>query len=458
VLLRKTYALKFISLIFIILASCFCGKKANKSDLIFTEEGTVFQTAENLQKEGLIPIAIDAYEKYLQIYPKGRFVQNALLRLEELYFLKARYEVSVSIYEDYLRRYAKDINPNESYSRIEELYFLNAKNSNTITSYEDYLKRFPQGSYAKEVKTWVDGLYNERHPSLRELKTAKIVIDEKYQNVNDMRIINENEKKTLKKYLECAGLVVVNNQPEDSDLIFKIILSGTATGINYKEVSSGRFVGFLYTGASVAGNILIKKNNFIQINKYFQTTLTPPARITRYSDIPFFDTSPSFAPFSDAFKKSGLNKMILETLEEAFGPTCLINILSYSIPEAEEVILKMGDRAIKPLCATLINRIYPANLNSIKILSIMRNSNIIECLIPALRDENKDVRKKTAEALMMIKDSRSIESLISALTDEDSDVRRYSREALRVITGQDFYDDHKKWLAWYEANKKNIRE
>jgi HEAT repeat protein len=57
----------------------------------------------------------------------------------------------------------------------------------------------------------------------------------------------------------------------------------------------------------------------------------------------------------------------------------------------------------------------------------------VEPLIGALRDENRLVRRRAAEALGEIRDARAVEPLIGALRDRDSWVRRRAAEALEKI-------------------------
>lgn len=57
----------------------------------------------------------------------------------------------------------------------------------------------------------------------------------------------------------------------------------------------------------------------------------------------------------------------------------------------------------------------------------------LEHLIEALRDDNKNVKKSTVEALGEIKDTRAIDPLITLLNDGDRDVRIYTAKTLGKI-------------------------
>jgi HEAT repeat protein len=51
---------------------------------------------------------------------------------------------------------------------------------------------------------------------------------------------------------------------------------------------------------------------------------------------------------------------------------------------------------------------------------------------------------------------KDVNRFIKALRDEDDDVREYATEALGKITGEDFGEDHEKWLKWWQQNKERF--
>jgi hypothetical protein len=61
-----------------------------------------------------------------------------------------------------------------------------------------------------------------------------------------------------------------------------------------------------------------------------------------------------------------------------------------------------------------------------------------------------DIRAEAADALAQYPETRVFQSLVAALGDDRFIVTSAARKSLKTLTGQDFGDDHKKWLEWGE--------
>jgi len=60
-------------------------------------------------------------------------------------------------------------------------------------------------------------------------------------------------------------------------------------------------------------------------------------------------------------------------------------------------------------------------------------------------------RKEAAKALAKIGDARALEPLIEVLKDSDEGMRLSALAALKIITPQDFPDDHGVWKRWLDS-------
>ena len=97
---------------------------------------------------------------------------------------------------------------------------------------------------------------------------------------------------------------------------------------------------------------------------------------------------------------------------------------------AVEALGKIGEsRTVKSLIAALNDLEQDVRKAAVKVL-VKIGLPAVELLIAVLKDEDREVRKSAAEALGKIGDSRTVEPLIAALKDEYSSVRREVVEAL----------------------------
>jgi hypothetical protein len=72
-----------------------------------------------------------------------------------------------------------------------------------------------------------------------------------------------------------------------------------------------------------------------------------------------------------------------------------------------------------------------------------------QCLITALKDPDKEVKKSAAQSLYRIKSIKAIEPLIEILgKDEDEEVRFFVGDSLNKITAKSFGIDYEQWLKW----------
>lgn len=82
-------------------------------------------------------------------------------------------------------------------------------------------------------------------------------------------------------------------------------------------------------------------------------------------------------------------------------------------------------------------------------LQRLHNPAAIDPLVKAmLHDDDDDVKMAAANALGQYKEPRVVDALLTALDDRSLSVNRNARRSLRILTGQDFDTDRKKWIVW----------
>lgn len=68
-------------------------------------------------------------------------------------------------------------------------------------------------------------------------------------------------------------------------------------------------------------------------------------------------------------------------------------------------------------------------------------------------ESDTDIRAEAADALGQYADDRVFQALVAALGDDRFAVTSAARRSLTTLTGQDFADDRRAWLAWGEGDK-----
>ncbi len=356
---------------------------------------------------------IKDYEIFLDRHPSGEFADEARLKIEELYFLKAntiseykyflkRYSQgafaekahlrilekinTIQACEDFLKRYPQETLadlPDKVALKLEELYFERAQSIMTIPAYEGFLNRYSQGSLADKTRLRIEKLYNERHPAFRHTRTVKIIVKQSYGEAKDVSPPFEAVAQKLVKY---AGLSLVGADAKGYDVTLKIQARGNAMGASY--IGRSRLDGYQYSGAFLSGMITLEIPGIHTYKKTFKAEIKPPSEIK--GGFP----APSDAPFHSAYLKSEFLVKMLEIMGKFYGPACL--------------------------CA-------------------------------ALKDEDYYVLQRAARVLGEIKDRQAVEPLIATL--DNFFAREEAGYALEKITGEDLGYNSVKWKTWWKENK-----
>lgn len=428
---------------------------------------------------------IEDYEIFLDRHPSGELAEEARLKIEELYFLKAK---TISEYKDFLKRYPQGAFTERAYLRIlekintiqacedflkrypqgtladkvalklEELYFDRAQLTMTIPAYEDFLNRYSQGSLADKTRLCIEKLYNERHPTFRNTRTVKITVKQSYGKAEDVSLPFEAVAQKLAKY---AGLNLVGADDKDYDVTLKIQARGNARGAYYTRSFPYSLAGYQYSGAFLSGMITLEIPGIRTYKKTFEAEIKPPSEIK--GEFP----TPSDAPFLDAYLNSEFLVKILEMMGKFYGPTCLCAALKeedlsgphrYIQYRAKEELIKIGKPAVEPLIVSLKNKDKSVLWEVIGALGEIKDRQAVEPLIVFLHDKDVEIRYSAAEALEklnwmpkndkekisfliayqkwdeLVKIGKSaVEPLIAALKDADDDVPKHAAKVLGEI-------------------------
>jgi hypothetical protein len=123
--------------------------------------------------------SIAAYEDYLELYPQGKFADEAKLRIETIYFEKAEATNTIKTYEDFLKRYSEGQFADRARSKIEAIYFDQAKSVNSVEAYEDFLKRYSEGQFADRARSEIEALLFDQAKTLNSVEAYEDFL-EKY--------------------------------------------------------------------------------------------------------------------------------------------------------------------------------------------------------------------------------------------------------------------------------------
>ena len=105
------------------------------------EEKSAFDMAKNLN-------TTSSYQTYLDKYPKGEYLIDALQLKEEAAWNLAKTLNTAEGYNDFISYYANSKHYQEAYSQKEDVIW---KVSKTTKNYSNYIQQYPAGKYIKEI-------------------------------------------------------------------------------------------------------------------------------------------------------------------------------------------------------------------------------------------------------------------------------------------------------------------
>jgi len=213
-----------------------------------------------------------------------------------------------------------------------------------------------------------------------------------------------------------AGIdTLLEGDEGEADALVRVVVHGRAIGGGYLEPVKA----YLYTGARVAGEVVITVPGEPDVTTSFLSESQRPFRITfnlGYEE-------PANAPFDTTLLEPG----------------------GFVRELAAAVALAWGTQVIVP---SLYEPDPALRYNVASLLGDIGDAAVVPDLIAALDDENTRVRWEAAWSLGRIGDPRAIPPLIATLGDEAEDVRWFASWSLRTITGEEFGPDRDAWQAW----------
>lgn len=96
------------------------------------------------------------YQRYLNAYPKGRYISSAKNKMEEISFGCCK---TIDDYKMYLQKYPAGKYKDEARKKVaDEVYWKNCITSDTRSEYRNYLAQFPNGRHRTEAQQKIDGV------------------------------------------------------------------------------------------------------------------------------------------------------------------------------------------------------------------------------------------------------------------------------------------------------------
>ncbi len=208
---------------------------------------------------------------------------------------------------------------------------------------------------------------------------------------------------------------LLQDDPGEADAVIRVVVQGRALGGGYLEPVKG----YLYTGARIAGEVVIEQPGQPPVVASFVSENQRPFRIAfnqGYED-------PANAPFDTTLlQPGGFVRKLAAVVAQVWGV------------EAITPALFEPDPALRYNVAALLGDIG--------------DGSVVPDLIEALADEHERVRWEAAWSLGRIGDPAAIGPLIETLDDQAEDVRWFASWSLRNITGEPFGPDSEAWEDW----------
>ena len=96
------------------------------------------------------------YQRYLNAYPKGRYISSAKNKMEEISFGCCK---TIDDYKIYLQKYPAGKYKDEARKNVaDEVYWKNCITSDMRSEYRNYLAQFPNGRHRTEAQQKIDGV------------------------------------------------------------------------------------------------------------------------------------------------------------------------------------------------------------------------------------------------------------------------------------------------------------
>jgi hypothetical protein len=259
--------------------------------------------------------SIGAFKWFLENHPNSSHAPAARSKLETLYFNKAISTNNIEALKTFLKKYPGGPYVEKAQFKIEQLYLKKAQARYSIPAYKDFIKKFPQSSLKAEAESLIKKLYNERHPAVKNARTARILVEQYLSKGKKMEF---GPKETIRRFFKRADIEMLEDDQKDYDLLLKITIWGTPVSERYSSFGWPNGAKTLFTGANVKGSISFSNPKNLIDKKSFSGFSHPTGNVLSSSITRL--KNPANAPFHLALNNSEFYQRLLETFVKTFGP------------------------------------------------------------------------------------------------------------------------------------------
>jgi TolA-binding protein len=131
-----------------------------------TSEDSLYTVALGAYKNGFLDLAIDQFQKFLELYPKSKKVPFAWFRIGEAYRIRNKNSLAEDAYKKVLDLFPDHKLTHITLFRLSGVRFRQQEFSSAISGYKRLLDEVPSSDFAKEGKFWIaESLYHlKRYP------------------------------------------------------------------------------------------------------------------------------------------------------------------------------------------------------------------------------------------------------------------------------------------------------
>ncbi|MGA1790641.1 MAG: tetratricopeptide repeat protein [bacterium] len=152
-----------ISLIVLLMTGCSFLFFCPLSQAQMSPEDSLYTVALGAYKNGFLDLAIDQFQKFLEVYPKNQKAPFAWFRLGEAYRVQNKDSLAEAAYQKVLDLYPDHKLKHIAIFRLAGIKFKQRDFSSAILDYQRLLKEAPSSGFAQDARFWIaESLYQLR--------------------------------------------------------------------------------------------------------------------------------------------------------------------------------------------------------------------------------------------------------------------------------------------------------
>jgi TolA-binding protein len=245
-------------------------------------EDALYGAAWSLYKQGKTQEAIEAFEKQLIGYPKGKFALDARLRIGDAYLSMKDYKGAIGSYRHAIRLFPDSSSVDYAYYQLGQSFLKSGNSTEAVKSFDQLIRIMPKSSLADDAqfaKGWVNFQRKQYREAIREFQTlvasypASELSPRAYYSIGDSYYNMQKYPEAEKAYRELA-----KRFPNSS------YVTDAVTGIQYcleaqgKEEEAVKVIDDFIKGASKSAAVeelqLKKIELLFSRHKYTETVKT----------------------------------------------------------------------------------------------------------------------------------------------------------------------------------------